>query len=229
MPRSKATPGVRSKPARRVTPSRIVSKEKQRRAIELRLAGATFQQIADQLGYADHTGARAACVAAMGELIIEPTAELRVMQYERLNAMLLRLWPRVQAGDDSAMAMALRVMDKMDRLTGTEEPQKHEVAHTHEAAVLVIDGNTDEYVRRLQQMAEQQGLMHTPAELNPADPVPTDVDTEIVDAEVVEPKTDMRSVGEPVATPVPDSPSATASIQSWSVDADPADEEESDG
>jgi transcriptional regulator len=220
-------PGIRPKPAKRVTPSRIVSKEKQRRVLELRLAGATYQQIADQLGYADHTGARAAAIAAMGDIIVEPASEVRTLQYERLNAMFLRLWPRVQAGDDTAMAMALRVMDKMDRLMGTEEPQKHEIKHAHEGAVLVIDGNQEEYIKRLQAMAESQGLgvNTTAGELNPGNAVPTDVDTEIVDAEVVEVRGPMPATmhgGEGVGT----APSTASKPTSWAVDSDPADAED---
>ena len=40
-----------------MSPRRINAVEKQRRAVELRLAGRTWQEIADALGYSSHTSA----------------------------------------------------------------------------------------------------------------------------------------------------------------------------
>ncbi len=137
------------------TQQRILAREKQRRAMEMRKAGATYQIIADQVGYADQSGARKAVERAMKETLQEPAEELRTMQIERLNHMLLTLWPGVQAGDTRSIDTSLRIMDKLDRLMGTEAPvnQQVDVNVNHAGAILVIDNDKAEYIRNLQKMA----------------------------------------------------------------------------
>lgn len=132
---------------------RILAKQKQRQALELRKAGASYHDIAQAVGYKDQSGARKAVIRAFGEVIQEPVTELRNMQVERLNHMLMTLWPKVQQGDESAIRTSLAVMDKMDRLQGTEAAQTMDVNVTSKAAVLVVDGNKDDYIRALRQMS----------------------------------------------------------------------------
>lgn len=174
--------------------ARLLARERQRRALELRKAGSTYAAIAQALGYADHTSARQAVVRAFDEIIREPAIDLRGIQYERLNHMLLVLWPKVQGGDERAIGQALAVMDKMDRLMGTEESQKIDVDVNVAGAVLVIDGNKDEYIAAMKRMA---GYAED-AELNqPQQPMLTKAgvdlpqthqpDDDIIDAEVIEP------------------------------------------
>lgn len=154
-------------------PTNLLAKEKQRKALELRKAGATFQQIADQVGWKNTSSAYQAVKQALEDAIREPREEVRDLQYERLNHMLLTLWPQIQAGDRGAMDTALRIMDKMDRIIGTDAPTQHEVAHS--GAVLVIQSDEDEYINGLKRMAgyidveSQEVLPDPPKALTPAD------------------------------------------------------------
>lgn len=60
--------------------------EKERQALELRLAGVRLADIAVQLGYADHSGARLAIDRAMKRLgPLEEAEELRQMEMHRLD------------------------------------------------------------------------------------------------------------------------------------------------
>lgn len=131
--------------------SRIMVQEKRRKALELRKAGATYDQIAQAVGYKDSGGARKAVLKGFGEVIQEPVAELRTMQIERLNHMLMVLWPKVQTGDTVAINTSLSVMNKIDALMGTEAARQIEVKNDH--AVLVIDGNKEDYIAALKKMA----------------------------------------------------------------------------
>lgn len=133
--------------------TRILSKEKQRQALEARKAGATYQTIAEKVGYHDASTARKAVIRAFNQVIQEPVTELKVIQMERLNHMLLRLWQRVDQGDDTAMRTALQIMDKIDRLNGTEEAQRVDVHQTNSGAVLVIDGDKDDFITAMKRMA----------------------------------------------------------------------------
>lgn len=150
-------------PRKRVTntnPDRILAREKQRRALELRKSGATYDAIARAAGYYDASAARKAVVSAMAEIVQEPAQELKTLQVERLNHMLLVTWSQVQAGDTRAIDSALRIMDKLDRLMGTEAAQKVDIQHDHSGAVLVIEGSRDEYLAAMKKMA---GVVDTKA------------------------------------------------------------------
>lgn len=141
------------KKKRKAGVSKILAKEKQRQALELRKAGATYQSIASSLNYADASGARRAVESAIQATIQEPAVEVKTLQIERLNHMLLTLWPKVQQGDERAIDTSLRVMDKIDRLMGTEAAQAIDINVNQTNAILVIDGSKDDYLRSLKQMA----------------------------------------------------------------------------
>lgn len=159
VPRGKQVRGVlqankpRSKQRRRVVrgTSRIISQQKRRQALEFRKAGMTYAQIADQVGFSNAGAARKSVLKAFGEVIQEPVAELKTIQVERLNHMLLTLWGKVSQGDETAINTSLRIMDKIDSLMGTEAARQVEVRS--DTAVLVIDGNKDDYITALKKMA----------------------------------------------------------------------------
>lgn len=136
---------------------RILAKEKQRKALEMRKAGMPYQVIAEQLGYSDQSGARKAVLKAFGDIVQEPALEVRTLQVERLNHMLLTLWGKVQQGDERAIDTSLRVMDKLDRLMGTEAAQSIDVNVHQTGAILVIDGSKDDFIRAAKQMAGLTG------------------------------------------------------------------------
>ena len=77
----------------------IEVREKDRQALELRKAGASYEVIAKQLGYADSSGAYKSIQRSMKSIIAEPTEELRTVEYERLNQMLLILWEECNRGN----------------------------------------------------------------------------------------------------------------------------------
>ena len=131
--------------------AKLIAWERARKAMELRKAGASYSQIAQQCGYSSPSGAYQAVKRVMARIEQESTNELRKTQYERLNQMLLVMWPRIQSGDEAAISTGLRIMDKMDRLMGTEAPTKVETTST--SAVLVIDGDSEAYIENLKRMA----------------------------------------------------------------------------
>lgn len=176
--------------------SRIIAKEKQRQALELRKGGATYAAIAQAVGYNDASAARKAIEKAIEATIQEPAVELKTLNIERLNHMLLTLWPKVQQGDERAIDTSLRVLDKLDRLMGTEAAQQVDVNVHQQNAILVIDGSKEDYLRSLRQMAGLQGDGTNAAPsmnaLGPAAAPPTGMPNTIVEGEIV-PET-MREV-----------------------------------
>ncbi len=102
--------------------------ERHLQALELRKAGVTYEQIAGQLGYSNASGARKAVASALKATLREPAEELRELEVVRLDAMLLPLWRRVQAGDEKAVDRVLRIMERRARLLGLDAPARTELS-----------------------------------------------------------------------------------------------------
>jgi len=119
--------------------------ERHLQALELRKAGVTYEVIAGQLGYANASGARKAVLSALKATLREPAAELRELELARLDAMLLPLWRRVQAGDEKAVDRALRIMERRARLLGLDrKTAEGEVPDTVKVVVEYLDAELPE-------------------------------------------------------------------------------------
>jgi predicted transcriptional regulator len=92
--------------------------EKVLQAVMLRKAGATYTNIAKNIGVDESTANRYVLdeMRRLNEEIQEGVKEHRQMQLERLNDMLLGYWPR--RADPKFGGMILACMNKMDNLLG---------------------------------------------------------------------------------------------------------------
>lgn len=124
--------------------------EKTRRAMALKLAGASYAAIAQQLGYSDPSAARKAVQRGMKASLQENAGELKRIHYSRLEHMLMLLWPDVNQRDLGAMSAALAVMDRMEKLFGLNAADKLEVS-TGRETVIVADGEKDSYIAALRE------------------------------------------------------------------------------
>lgn len=85
--------------------------EKQRRALNLRKAGASYDTISDQLGYAGRGAAYKAVQAALRDLARDTSEELHLLDGERLDQMLLALWPKAMKADGWAIDRILKITE----------------------------------------------------------------------------------------------------------------------
>lgn len=90
-------------------------------ALDLRLAGASYRQIALQLqvsvGTAFHDVQR-----MIHEHAAEPAEEVRMQELARLDRLMLAHWPKAVAGDREATRMVLAIMDRRARYLGLDAP-----------------------------------------------------------------------------------------------------------
>lgn len=128
--------------------------EKTRRAMALKLAGASYSQIAQQLGYHDASGARKAVQRGMKSSLQETAGELKRIHYGRLEHMLMLLWPEVNQRDLPAMSAALAVMDRMERLYGLNAAEKIEVGNGTNTVILA-DGDKASYIQALEEAGKR--------------------------------------------------------------------------
>ena len=111
----------------KTSPRRIEAVERARQALELRIAGATFDQIAVQLGYASKAGAYLAVKAALDRVPAAEVAEYRRLNLERLNRLRLHNQPGIQAGETGAMHMEISIQEREAKYLGLDAPVKQEL------------------------------------------------------------------------------------------------------
>jgi hypothetical protein len=137
--------------------------ERQRamRAVELRVQGQTYAQIADALAYSDESGARHSVSRLLARREAESIDELRAVHSARLEAVLSSFWPAATAGDTDAARIVLRTLDSLAKLYGLDAPARVAVGATitdnfafaNEAARLIeriaSTGGTDDLLRSI--------------------------------------------------------------------------------
>ena len=111
-------------PEPRLSPRRVAAQVKAERALELRMAGRRWREIAMTLGYADHSGAVRAVEAILRRTQAEGAELYRTLTVERLTKILQVLWPRMLAGDLPATDRVLRVLEQVRALLGLDAPQR---------------------------------------------------------------------------------------------------------
>ena len=133
------------------------SAEKTRRSLALKLAGASYAQIAQQIGYTDASGARKAVQRGMKSSLQENSSELKRIHYGRLEHMLMLLWPEVNTRDLPSMSAALAVMDRMERLYGLNAAEKIDIA-TGRETVILADGDKESYIKALEEAGRRLAI-----------------------------------------------------------------------
>jgi hypothetical protein len=109
----------------KVTPAKISAAERQQKALEMKRTGATYQQIANALGYRNRSSSADAVTRALRATVSKETAhELRLIELARLDAMWLVLWPRVLSGDLNAVDRCLRIMERRAAICGLNAPTR---------------------------------------------------------------------------------------------------------
>jgi hypothetical protein len=109
---------------------RLDAADRQRRALELRRSGASFDAIAATLGYRSKSGAFKAVMTGLRATLREPSEELRVLELERLDALLRGIWATACAGDPQALDRALRIAERRAKLLALDGPAPVDVAET---------------------------------------------------------------------------------------------------
>lgn len=134
------------------------SAERTRRAMALKLAGASYSQIAQNLGYHDASGARKAVQRGMKNALQETASELRKIHYGRLEHLLMLLWGDVNNRDLASMNTALAVMDRMERLYGLNAAEKLDINAGTSHTVILADGDKDSYINALREAGKRLAI-----------------------------------------------------------------------
>jgi hypothetical protein len=101
--------------------------EKERRALGLRRAGITYDEIARQIGYSNASGARKAVMRALRRTLQDDADATRQLEAERLDRLQAGVWSAAAGGDVQALDRVLKIMDRRAKLLGLDVPAKHEL------------------------------------------------------------------------------------------------------
>lgn len=132
----------------------ISATERQRRALDMRKAGKSYQAIAATLGYASTGGAHKAVHSALTKTLSEPAEQVRDLELARLDALLEALWPGATGAktapweedgrpapevDIERVDRVLKIMERRAKLLGLDAPTKADVTSKGETLAIILD------------------------------------------------------------------------------------------
>jgi hypothetical protein len=92
------------------------------KALDLRLSGMSYADIADRLGYAGESGPRNAVDRLLGRVEADNATELRRLESLKLDVLQAAVWDQAVAGDSDSIKLALAVHDRRVKLLGLAAP-----------------------------------------------------------------------------------------------------------
>lgn len=138
---------------------RAATAERRRKAIAMKLAGATYEQIATALGYASRGAACVDIQRALEQSLAEQHRDAEVMRHElvlQLEQVKRAMWPAMLNGDTKAADVVLKAVDRIAKLVGADAPTRVEV--------LTMGAIESEIAKLEAQIAAQAAGEEVPAE-----------------------------------------------------------------
>ena len=110
----------------RASAKKIIALQREQQALELRIGGASYRQIGQALQIEPSTAMRAVFrgLDKIREEVRENASQYVQLQLERLDKMLLAVWPSVTKGSYGAIDRALRIEERRARLLGLDAAEE---------------------------------------------------------------------------------------------------------
>lgn len=132
--------------------------ERRAKALELHLAGATYDAIATACGYAGRSGAYKAVQEALKDRREEPPEDDAPegafdTELARLDAMLRGLWPKARKGDVAAVDRVLRIEERRNELRARLAVARAAASAADEAQAPPVEDEVERARRRREEKA----------------------------------------------------------------------------
>lgn len=115
------------------------AKIKAAKAVELRMEGKTFDEIAQEAGYNSRQAAHDAVKRALELTVREPATEMIKLDLERLDKIWGIHYLNAQAGDVQALGACMKIMERRAKLLGLDsQPEKSLPTESIADALLAI-------------------------------------------------------------------------------------------
>lgn len=136
--------------------------ERQKKALALRRAGATYEVIAAECGYSSASNAARAIKRALNNELREASNEYFALQLMRSEQLLMVMWGDAMNGDHAAWDRALAAVRHIDGYVGAKGADGSITINMGtgdgDKGVLVIKGDDDGYMAGLRAMANDHGF-----------------------------------------------------------------------
>ena len=142
---------------------RVKATEKQRQALELRKAGASYDEIARKIGYRSKSGAYKAVTSALNKMLKEPAEELRTLEMARLDRLLVGVWGAAVQGNQGAIDRVLRILERRAKLLGLDAPQRRELSGPGGGPIEVGNMTDDERIARIVELLDERSQSRDPS------------------------------------------------------------------
>jgi hypothetical protein len=101
-------------------PDELRPDERQRQAAALHIAGLTYEEIAERLGYSHRSGAYEAAKVGMQRETLDSKSDLLEVELRRLDIMFMAVWVNARKGSVVAVDRALKIMDRRAKFLGLD-------------------------------------------------------------------------------------------------------------
>ena len=125
--------------------------ERKRNALELRLAGASYRDIAQALEVSPATALQD-CKEALADIPAQQADEMRTVELSRLDRLQRAVWPRAIKGDLQAVDRAIKIIDRRAKLFGLDAPQQVQIT----ANDIDLDAAVDKMLRVAEMALEKE-------------------------------------------------------------------------
>lgn len=116
-------------------------------AHQLRMAGATWPEVASSLGYSTGRAAQTTVDRMTKERRSESAAEIIQMELERLDMLQLVVWRQARAGSLPHVQMVLNIMTMRGKYIGLDKVVEQTTMVTESSTVVEIGGGEKEYMQ----------------------------------------------------------------------------------
>lgn len=103
---------------------------KRSKALELRRAGMSYEDIAEAVGYRNRGSAHRAVSQAMAAVARDADDDLMGLELDRLDRMQRGLWPAAAKGDPKAVAAVLSIQTQRTKLLGLDDKTSKAIDET---------------------------------------------------------------------------------------------------
>lgn len=100
------------------TAQKLSAQQRRAKALQLRLAGASYRRIAEEGVYSNSGTACREVKKALAEVTEESAQDVLRMELERLDTAQMAIWAAVRSGDVFAIDRMLKIMDMRARFLG---------------------------------------------------------------------------------------------------------------
>ena len=126
---------------------KALTADRELKAIELRKAGLTYEQIGAAVGIS-HEGARKAVLRVLSRLVAfthEEATALREIQLLRINDMRKSVWAQARTGHLASIDRVIRLDEREAKLTGIDAPERTLVREDLRVTVSYVDTPLPDY------------------------------------------------------------------------------------